>query len=154
MLGTLSSRSQYFCNSIKHLIPQPYIPPFHIRYQNLELKKLTQRCFLKKNGEQMYQYLVIGRDKSYFVKSHLKSNIYFFNFLSDPPRYIHRNSNLQCDIITSFLRLLHKLIEIRHRSKHGIHLCIILDIITKITHRRLVKWTNPDSPHSKVGQVL
>ena len=27
-----------------------------------------------KNGEQIYHYLVIGRDKSYFVKSHSKSN--------------------------------------------------------------------------------
>jgi len=35
---------------------------------------LIQRCFSNKNGEQRYQYLVIGRDKSYFVKSHSKSN--------------------------------------------------------------------------------
>ena len=27
-----------------------------------------------KNGEQIYHYLVIGRDKSYLVKSHSKSN--------------------------------------------------------------------------------
>ena len=35
---------------------------------------MIQRCFLKKNGKQRYQYLVIGRDKIYFVKSHSKSN--------------------------------------------------------------------------------
>jgi hypothetical protein len=29
---------------------------------------LIQRCFPKKNGEQKYQYLVIGRNKSYFAK--------------------------------------------------------------------------------------
>jgi hypothetical protein len=38
------------------------------------IKELIQRCFSKKNGEQRYQYLVIGRDKSYIVKSHSKSN--------------------------------------------------------------------------------
>ena len=38
------------------------------------IKELIQRCFSKKNGEQRYQYLVIGRDKSYFVKSDSKSN--------------------------------------------------------------------------------
>ena len=38
------------------------------------IKELIQRCFSKKNGEQRYQYLVTGRDKSYFVKSHSKSN--------------------------------------------------------------------------------
>jgi len=38
------------------------------------IKKLIRRCFSKKNGEQRYQYIDIGRDKSYFVKSHSKSN--------------------------------------------------------------------------------
>ena len=38
------------------------------------IKELIQHCFSKKNQEQRYQYLVIGRDKSYFVKSHSKSN--------------------------------------------------------------------------------
>ena len=35
---------------------------------------MVQRCFSKKNREERYQYLVIGRDRSYFVKSHSKSN--------------------------------------------------------------------------------
>jgi hypothetical protein len=38
------------------------------------IKELIQRCFSQKNGEQRDQYLVIGRDKSYFVKSISKSN--------------------------------------------------------------------------------
>jgi hypothetical protein len=38
------------------------------------LKEFIQRCFSNKNGEQRYQYLVIGRDKYYSVKSHSKSN--------------------------------------------------------------------------------
>ena len=55
------------------------------------IKELIQRCFSKKNGEQRYQYLVIGRDKFYFVKSTSKSNnkykqdeiIQMFDFLID-----------------------------------------------------------------------
>ena len=57
----------------------------------LGIKELIQRCFSKKNGEQRYQYLVIGRDKSYLVKSTSKSNnkykqdeiIQMFDFLID-----------------------------------------------------------------------
>ena len=74
LLETLSSRSQYVCNSIKTF-------DFSILYTTIphtllksRIKELIQRCFSKKNGEQMYQYLVIGRDKSYFVKSHPKSS--------------------------------------------------------------------------------
>ena len=36
--------------------------------------ELIQRCLSKNNGQQMYQYLVICRDKTYFVKSYSKSN--------------------------------------------------------------------------------
>jgi hypothetical protein len=35
---------------------------------------MMQRYISKKKGEKKYQYLVIGRDKSYFVKNHSKSN--------------------------------------------------------------------------------
>ena len=38
------------------------------------IKELIQRCFPKKNGEHRDEYLVIGRDKYCFVKSHSKSN--------------------------------------------------------------------------------
>ena len=38
------------------------------------IKELIQRWFSKKKEEQRYQYLVIGRDKSYFVKSTSKSS--------------------------------------------------------------------------------
>ena len=37
------------------------------------IRELIQRCLSKKNGEQRYQNLVIGRDKSYFVERHSKS---------------------------------------------------------------------------------
>jgi hypothetical protein len=29
---------------------------------------LVQLCFIKKNGQRRYKYLVLGRDRSYFVK--------------------------------------------------------------------------------------
>ena len=31
-------------------------------------------CFIKKNVQRRYNYLVLGRDKSYFVKNHFDSN--------------------------------------------------------------------------------
>ena len=51
---------------------------------------MIQRYFSKKNGEQTYHYPAIGRDKSYFVTSHSKSNnknkdeiIHMLDFLKD-----------------------------------------------------------------------
>ena len=35
---------------------------------------MIQRCSSKRNGEQRYQYLVIGSDKYCFVKNHSKAN--------------------------------------------------------------------------------
>ena len=32
------------------------------------LRELIQLCFIKKNGQRKYKYLVLGRDISYFVK--------------------------------------------------------------------------------------
>jgi hypothetical protein len=54
-----------FVAALKHLISRHTL----LKSRN---KKLTQRCFSKKNGGQRSQYLVIG--KSYFVESHSKSN--------------------------------------------------------------------------------
>ena len=73
MLETLSSKYQYFCNGIKifDFFTLSTIP--HVQLKS-SLKQLIQWCFSKKNGEQGYLFLVIGGDKSYFVKSHWKSN--------------------------------------------------------------------------------
>ena len=38
------------------------------------MKELVQLCFVKKSGERRYKYLVIGRNKSYFVKNHSDSD--------------------------------------------------------------------------------
>jgi hypothetical protein len=68
-----------------------YLPntTFKAKDRATPLDETKQRCFSKKNGEQSYQHLVISRDKSYFVKSHSKSNnkskqdeiIYILEFL-------------------------------------------------------------------------
>ena len=36
-------------------------------------KELVQLCFIKRNGQRRYRYLVVGRDRSYFVKTHSNS---------------------------------------------------------------------------------
>ena len=74
LLEILSSRSHYVCNSIKAFdfsTLYTTIPHTLLKSRN---KELIQRCFSKKNGEQRYQYLVIGRDKWCFVNSHSKAN--------------------------------------------------------------------------------
>ena len=38
-----------------------------------KLRELVQLCFIKKNGQRRYKYLVLGRDRSYFVKHHSDS---------------------------------------------------------------------------------
>jgi hypothetical protein len=38
-----------------------------------KLRDLVQLCFIKKNGQRRYKYLVLGRDRSYFVKYHSDS---------------------------------------------------------------------------------
>ena len=38
------------------------------------MKELVLLCVIKKNGQRRYKYLVLGRDKSYFVKDHADSN--------------------------------------------------------------------------------
>jgi hypothetical protein len=37
------------------------------------LRELVQLCFIKKNVLRRYKYLVLGRDRSYFMKSHFVS---------------------------------------------------------------------------------
>jgi hypothetical protein len=58
--------------AIKHLISLYRTIPHTL--QKFRIKELTQRCFSKRNGEQMYQYFVIGRNKSCFVQSYSKFN--------------------------------------------------------------------------------
>ena len=55
-----------FVAALKHLISLPYITTIPHMLLKSRIKELIQHCFSKKNREQRYQYLVIGRDKSYF----------------------------------------------------------------------------------------
>merc|ERR1711860_20912 len=74
LIETLSSRSLSICNSIKTFdFSTLYTTIPHAKLQS-RLTDPIKRCFLKKNGERRYQYLVIGRDNAYFVKRHSKSN--------------------------------------------------------------------------------
>ena len=68
----LSHRSQCACSSIKTFdISDLYTTIPHMLLKS-GIKELIHCCFSKKNGKQRYQYLVIGRDKSYFVKKPFK----------------------------------------------------------------------------------
>jgi hypothetical protein len=45
-----------------------------IRHSKLDkLRELVQLCSIKKNGQRRYTYLVVGEDRSYFVKKHSDS---------------------------------------------------------------------------------
>jgi hypothetical protein len=68
LLKTLSSRSQYIGNCINTFDFSILYTTISYRLLKSRIKELIQRCFSKKNGEQRYQYLVIGRGKSYFIK--------------------------------------------------------------------------------------
>jgi hypothetical protein len=45
----------------------PYTTIPHSKLKD-RLRELVQLCFIKKNGQRRYKYLVLGRDRSYFVK--------------------------------------------------------------------------------------
>jgi hypothetical protein len=73
LLEYIQSRSLSFCNSIKTF-------DFSTRYTTIpnsklknKLRELVQLCFIKNNGQRRYKYLVLGRDRSYFVKHHSDS---------------------------------------------------------------------------------
>ena len=62
------------CNSIKTFdFSTLYTSIPHSKLKD-KLKELVLLCFIKKNGQLRYKYLVLGRDKSYFVKNHSDSN--------------------------------------------------------------------------------
>ena len=73
MLEYMQSRSLSFCNSIKTCDFSTLYTT--IPHSNLKdtLKELVQLCFITKNGQRKYKYLVLGRDRFYFVKHHSDS---------------------------------------------------------------------------------
>jgi hypothetical protein len=84
LLEYIQSRSLSSCNSIKTFdFSTLYTTIPHSKLKD-KLRELVQLCFMKKNGQRRYKYLVLGRDKSYFVKHHSDSTKQFsdiFNML-------------------------------------------------------------------------
>ena len=77
LLEYIQSRSLSSCNSIKTFdfsTLDTTIP--HSKLKD-KLRELDQLCFLKKNGQRRYKYIVLGRDRSYFVKHHSDSTKQF-----------------------------------------------------------------------------
>ena len=68
LLQYIQYRSLSACNSIKTFdfsTLYSTIPDSKLKYR---LKGLVQLCFKKMNGQRRYKYLVLGKDRSYFVK--------------------------------------------------------------------------------------
>ena len=74
LLEYIQSRSLSLCKNIKtYDFSTLYATIPHSKLKE-RLKELVQLCFVKKSGERRYKYLVIGRNKSYFVKNHSDSD--------------------------------------------------------------------------------
>jgi hypothetical protein len=72
LLKYIQSRSLSFCNSIKTFdFSSLYTTISHSKLKD-RLRDLVQLCFIKKNGQRRYKYLVLRRDRSYFVKKKKK----------------------------------------------------------------------------------
>ena len=70
----IQSRSLSSCNNIKTFDFSTLYTTFpHYKLKD-RLKECVQLCFMKKNGQRRYKYLVLGRNKSYFVQKPLRFN--------------------------------------------------------------------------------
>jgi hypothetical protein len=73
LLEYIQSRSLSSCNSIKTVdLSNLYSTIPHSKLKD-KLRELVQLCFIKRNGQRRYKYLVLGRDRSYFVRHHSDS---------------------------------------------------------------------------------
>ena len=61
------------CNSIKTFDFSTLYTTIPHSKLNDKLREFVQLCFIKKNGKRSYKYLVLGRDRSCFVKHHSDS---------------------------------------------------------------------------------
>jgi hypothetical protein len=69
----IQSKSLSSCNSIKTFdFSTLYTTIPHSKLKDT-LRELVQLCFIKKNGQRRYTYLVLGKDRTYFVKHHSNS---------------------------------------------------------------------------------
>ena len=84
ILEYIQSNSLPSYNSIKTFVFSTLyisIPHSKLKYK---MKELVLLCFIKKNGQRRYKYLVLGRDESYFVMNHSETDIIkMLDFLID-----------------------------------------------------------------------
>ena len=73
LLEYIQSRSPSSCNSIKTFDFSTFYTTIPYSKLKDKLRELVQLCFINKNGQHRYKYLVLGRDRSSFVKQHSDS---------------------------------------------------------------------------------
>ena len=72
LLEYIQSRSLSSCNSIKTFdFSTIYTTIPHSKLKD-RLRELIQLCFILNNGQRRYEFLVLGRDKSYCLKKTLR----------------------------------------------------------------------------------
>ena len=73
LLEYIYSRFLSSCNSIKTFDFSTFYATIPYSKLKDKLRELVQLCFINKNGQHRYKYLVLGRDRSSFVKQHSDS---------------------------------------------------------------------------------
>jgi hypothetical protein len=68
LLEYIQSRSLSSRNSIKTFDLFTFYTTIPHSELKDKLRELVQLCFIKKNGQRRYKYIVLGRDRSYFIK--------------------------------------------------------------------------------------
>ena len=73
LLEYIQYMALFSCNSIETFdFSTLYTTIPHSKLKD-KLRELVQLCFIKRNGQRRYKYLVLGRDGCYFVKHHFDS---------------------------------------------------------------------------------
>ena len=73
LLEYIQSRPLSSCNNIKTFDFSTFYATIPHTKLKGRLRELVQLCFIKRNGQRRYKYLVLGRDRSYFVRKHSDS---------------------------------------------------------------------------------
>ena len=73
LLEYIQSRFLSSCNNINTFDFSTLYTTIPHSKLNDKLRELVQLCFIKKNGQRRYKYLVLGMDRYYFVKNHSDS---------------------------------------------------------------------------------
>jgi hypothetical protein len=75
LLEYIQYRSLSSCNIIKSFDFSTLYTTIPHSKLKARLRELVQLCFIKKNSKRKYKYIVLGRDRSYFVKKHSETDI-------------------------------------------------------------------------------